>query len=101
MQLEDYKILLSPTIILNLRLRGGSPRSRNPKGTVAVSRSSLPKGTELNEGQVNGGPSFKQIFKGKFVALAIPNHKHNKPDPHIVEQLNQTPSNDCRSIRNK
>lgn len=43
--LEDYNILLSSTIILNLRSWGGSPRPTNSKETQGVSRSSMPKGT--------------------------------------------------------
>ena len=43
--LQDYNILPSSTIILNLRLRGGSPRPRNSKCTQGVFASSIPKGT--------------------------------------------------------
>lgn len=43
--LQDYNILPSSTIILNLRLRGGSPRPRNSKCTQGVFESSFPKGT--------------------------------------------------------
>ena len=44
--LEDYNILPSCTIILNLRLRGGYPQTtRNSKGAGGASGSSIPKVT--------------------------------------------------------
>jgi len=43
--IQDYNILPSCTIILNLRLRGGYPETRNSKGVVGASGSSIPKVT--------------------------------------------------------
>lgn len=45
LRLQDYNIFSSSTIILHLRLWGGSSGPSNPKGVGGVSRSSLPKGT--------------------------------------------------------
>jgi len=70
--LQYYNILLSSTIVLNMRLRGGSPRPRNSKGIWGMSRSIIPKGKKSNQGKVNGGFSFIDILKGKFVASTIP-----------------------------
>lgn len=89
--LQYYNILLSSTIILNMRLRGGSPRTRNSKGIGGVSGSIIPKGTKSNQGKVNGGFSYIDILKGKFVASTTPYQTHNIPNPYIVEQVSQIP----------
>lgn len=64
LRLQYYNNFSSSTIILNLRFGGASSRSRNPKGARGFPRSSFPKGEKLNQGQVNGGTSFKVSLKG-------------------------------------
>jgi len=88
-KLQDYNILPSSTIILNMKLQGGSPQPRNSKGVGGVSGSIIPKGTKLNQGKFNGGFSFIDILKGNFFASITPYQTHNLPNSYIVEQLNQ------------
>lgn len=86
LMLQDYNILPSSTIISNLRPWVGSPLPRNSKGTAGVSGSSIPKGIESNQRQVNGGLSFIDILKGKFVSSTTRDQKDDIPNAYIVEK---------------
>ena len=89
--LQEYNVLPSSTIILNLRLRGGAARLRKSKGGGCGPRSSFPKGTKPNQEHIYGGIYFKDVLQGKLVATTKPAQTYNIPSPYIVEQLNHVP----------
>lgn len=63
--LMDYNILPVSTIILNLRLRGGTADYNKTNYTGGGIGSSSTKNTETHQKHKNGGLSLKNILQGK------------------------------------
>lgn len=67
-QLQDYTVDWNSTIIINLKLQGGSP------------------------GPIHGSTFFKDALKGKSVALCKYEETLNILGPYIMEQIKQIPT---------